>query len=108
MTNPTCYELAQWRASGGLDDFLGRVLASQHREPVIRYAALDDRNQVFNEFIATGVGIHLEATGQAQWWMSVRHPDGRMWFIELGAVNDRAKGYAHCDLVEQPNERSPR
>jgi len=72
-----------------------------NREPIIRHATGDDDSTYFDEFIANGVDIHFEAMGQAQWWMSIRHADGRMWFINCGAVDDRAKGYARCELVEQ-------
>ncbi len=73
---------------------------SVRANPTIRHVTLDDGRTVFDEFVAYDADIHFEAMGEAQFWMSVRIPDGRMWFINCGAVNNRAKGYANCELVE--------
>ena len=51
-------------------------------------------DESLDEFVATGVTVHFERMGDAQFWMSVTFPDGRWWDINCGAVNQRAKGYS--------------
>jgi len=63
--------------------------------PIIRYADMNGV-PVFDEFIAHNARIHIEAMGDAQWWIGVE-VDGRMWHINIGAKSPRAKGYAICE-----------
>ena len=58
-----------------------------------------------DEFVADGVSIHFEAMGNAQFWIGVRHPDGRLWHINCGAVNPNAKGYAHVEDEGEAGEQ---
>lgn len=70
--------------------------------PEVRYVTLADGCEEFDEFVANGVDIHFEAMGQSAWWIGITDPNtGRSWHINCGAVNERAKGYAHCE--EMPN-----
>jgi len=66
--------------------------------PVIRYAEMPGGPE-FDEFIAKGADIHIEAMGDAQWWIGVKVGD-RMWHINVGAKSPRAKGYAICEEDE--------
>lgn len=77
------------------------------KDPIIRYADLIDGRRVFDEFVARDVDVHFEAMGDSQFWMSLTVPDGRMWFINCGAVNHRAKGYANCELAYDPDRHGP-
>jgi len=63
--------------------------------PVIRHADMPGGPE-FDEFIAKGADIHLEAMGDCQWWIGVKVGD-RMWHINVGAKSARAKGYAICE-----------
>lgn len=65
--------------------------------PTIRYAKIAGE-EVFDEFIAHNATIHLEAMGNASWWIGVEI-DGRMWHINIGAHNDRVKSYAVCEEI---------
>lgn len=68
-------------------------------EPIIRYAEMPEGRE-FDEFIARDVkSVHVEAMGSVSWWIGVELHDGRMWHINLGAVNDRAKAFAVCEEV---------
>lgn len=49
-----------------------------------------------DEFVAHNATVHFEAMSEAQFWMSVTLPDGRIWGINCGAVSDAARGY--CDI----------
>lgn len=66
-------------------------------DPIIRYAELGDGTEEFDEFIAQGCDIHLERMGDASWWLGVTTADGREWYISVGAVSHRARGYAICE-----------
>lgn len=69
-------------------------------EPIIRVLTAEDctcRNDhpELDEFVAKGVDVHFEAMGPAQFWIGINDPaTGRMWHINCGAVNERAKGYS--------------
>lgn len=75
-------------------------------EPIERW--LEDASQFaanvqfpfLDEFIARNVDIHFETMGQSQFWMSVTcRETGKMWHLNFGAMNDRAKGYSIADCV---------
>lgn len=56
-----------------------------------------------DEFIAKGVDIHFEAMGESQFWIGITDPtSGRMWHINCGAINPRARGYSRVDEESQP------
>lgn len=67
----------------------------------VRYVTLADGTEEFDEFVARGVNVHFEAMGESAWWIGITDPaTGRVWHINCGAVNERAKGYANCEQVE--------
>lgn len=65
-------------------------------DPIIRYADFGNGEE-FDEFIAYNATVHIEGMGKTSWWIGVTLADGRMWHINLGAVNERAKFYATCE-----------
>jgi len=67
-------------------------------EPIIRYDDDDVAPHGLDEFIAHNATVHFEAMGEAQYWIGIT-VDGRMWHINCGAKNTRAKGYAVCEEV---------
>lgn len=53
-----------------------------------------------DEFVAENVDVHYEAMDNAQFWIGITcRETGRMWHINVGAVNSRAKGYAMVEEV---------
>lgn len=58
-----------------------------------------------DEIIAKDVSLlHVEAMDRSQWWMSISFNDGRMFHVNCGAVNPRAKGYAFHEQVAERGE----
>jgi hypothetical protein len=54
--------------------------------------------EVLDEIVANNVkSIHFEQMGESQFWMSLELSDGEYWHVNFGAVNDKAKGYAHAE-----------
>lgn len=52
-----------------------------------------------DEFIAENVDIHFETMSETAFWMSITcRETGRMWHLNCGAINSRARGYS---IVEQ-------
>ena len=71
-------------------------------EPVIRHITVDGR-EALDEFVANGVDVHFEALSDNTWWIGITDPrTGRIWHINCGTANARAKGYAHCRQVTGP------
>lgn len=70
-----------------------------NENPIIRYAQMHD-GETFDEFIATDATVHIEAMGPASWWIGVT-VDDRMWHINLGAENVRAKSFAVCEEMSR-------
>lgn len=66
--------------------------------PIIRYVDLGSGDEL-DEFIAHDATVHIEAMGRTSWWIGVTLADGRIWHINLGAVNERAAFYANCEEV---------
>ena len=59
----------------------------------------DDTRQFLDEIIAHDVQcLHLEAMGDAQFWIGLTLANGEYWHINLGARNERAKGYCLAEL----------
>lgn len=51
-----------------------------------------------DEFIATNVDIHYETMSETEFWLSVTcRETGRVWHINCGALNSRARGYSRVD-----------
>jgi len=71
------------------------VSETPRENPIIRYADTPTGPE-FDEFIAHNARIHLEAMGDAQWWIGIE-VGGRMWHINIGAKSPQAKGYAICE-----------
>ncbi|MDH6282880.1 hypothetical protein [Prescottella agglutinans] len=68
--------------------------------PEARYVTLADGTEEFDEFVAHSVDIHFESMDQNAWWIGITDPNtGRVWHINCGAANERAKGYARCEEV---------
>lgn len=62
----------------------------------------DATRQVLDEIIAHGVQyLHLEAMGDAQWWIGLTLANGEYWHINLGARSERAKGYCFAELQDE-------
>lgn len=45
-----------------------------------------------DEIVACNVDIHLECMGTGSWWMSITHPDGRQFMVNLGVIRARSAG----------------
>lgn len=61
-----------------------------------------DDDGTLDDFCAWDVKmVHFEALDQSQWYMTVETNSGEIWQLRFGACNDRAKGYAYADQIDQ-------
>lgn len=68
--------------------------------PIVR-TALIDGEEVFDEFIATGVDVHIEAMSNNTWLAIISLPDGETWHVQMGARNPRTAAYAFAERTDR-------
>ncbi|AAN12495.1 hypothetical protein PBI_CHE8_97 [Mycobacterium phage Che8] len=60
---------------------------------------LDD-DGTLDDFYAEDIkSVHFEAIDQSAWYATLHLADGRIWQLNFGAQNRRARGYAQAERV---------
>jgi hypothetical protein len=60
-----------------------------------------DDDKKLDELVARDVDcVHFEALDDCRWYANIHMRDGRVWQLNFGSVNSRAKGYANAEQTE--------
>lgn len=68
----------------------------------------DHSNGELDEFVASGVDVHFEAMGTAEWWIGITDPTTNRAADDVPfTVNPRARGYALIEQIDTAPSLTP-